>query len=335
MADAKPLISIIVPVYNTKQYLCRCVDSIINQTYRNTEVLLIDDGSTDGSSEICDKYAIDDYRVVTIHKENTGQSDSQNIGLQKAKGEFIAFVDSDDFMLPNMLEVLMQKINAYDADIGVCSYIRTAEPDFDAVLGDDIILSGLEAMGDIFTSGGKINPETWAKVYRTSLFLDNDVFFPKGLTAGDQHTTYRLMFYAKKIIRTMQPLFCYTFRSDSITGVSFSKERLNVLGAGKAAISFVKEKQISLENHAMCFYIGLNLYLINQILKDSNGYIWSGVLYDLRKTILSCCSWDAIRLLPKRRRIGIQLLCMGWWAYKPARKIYMMARKQRLLQWIK
>lgn len=324
MKDIQPLISVIIPVYNTKDYLPRCIDSVLNQTYTNLEILLINDGSTDGSGDICDKYANEDKRITVIHKKNTGQSDSQNIGLKVIKGDFVSFVDSDDFMMPTMLEVLMQKIQAYDADVGVCSYLRVDEPETND-LGDDIVLTGIEAMSDVFVSGGNINPETWSKLYKKSLF--NDICFPAGHTAGDQHTTYKLMYFAKKVVKTKQVLFRYMFRSDSITSVSFKEERLYNLVAGETAIKFVREKQLPLENHALCFHIGLNLYLINQILKDGSGNKWPQVLKDLRKTVLMCSSKDTDRLLAKKRQIGIKLLRLGWWAYKPARKVLMLLGK--------
>ena len=116
-ADAKPLISVIVPVYNTKAYLSRCVESIRAQSYRNLEILLVDDGSTDGSGEVCDEYVSKDDRIVVYHKENGGSSSARNLGLAKANGEFIGFVDSDDYIEPDMYALLREGIRKYDASV--------------------------------------------------------------------------------------------------------------------------------------------------------------------------------------------------------------------------
>ncbi len=113
----QPLISVIVPVYNTKAYLARCVDSVCAQTYSNLEILLIDDGSTDGTGEMCDKYVTKDRRIKVFHKENGGSSTARNLGLQKAEGAYIGFVDSDDYIAPDMYERLWRGTQKYDASV--------------------------------------------------------------------------------------------------------------------------------------------------------------------------------------------------------------------------
>ena len=118
----KELISIIVPVYNVEQYLDDCLISIINQTYKNIEIILIDDGSTDKSGKICDEYAKKDSRIIVIHKENGGVSSARNAGLRIAKGAYIGFVDPDDWIAEDMYEVLYSNAKKYDADVSVCKY---------------------------------------------------------------------------------------------------------------------------------------------------------------------------------------------------------------------
>lgn len=113
----EPLISVIVPVYNTKAYLDRCVQSILSQTYTNLEVLLVDDGSKDGSGELCDELAAKDDRIMVLHKENGGSSSARNLGLAKAKGEYIGFVDSDDYISPEMYGLLQAAIEKYDTNV--------------------------------------------------------------------------------------------------------------------------------------------------------------------------------------------------------------------------
>lgn len=114
------LLSIIIPVFNVESYLPRCIDSVLQQTYQNLEILLIDDGSTDSSSQICDEYSNKDIRITVVHKKNGGVSSARNKGLDLAKGEYICFIDSDDFIDPMMCEVLMRNAKLYDCEISVC-----------------------------------------------------------------------------------------------------------------------------------------------------------------------------------------------------------------------
>lgn len=114
---ATPLISVIVPIYNIKEYLPRCVDSIVHQTYRNLEILLVDDGSNDGTAQLCDSLAKTDERICVFHKKNGGSSSARNLGLQKAHGDYVAFVDSDDYIDIHMYERLMYGIQHWNADI--------------------------------------------------------------------------------------------------------------------------------------------------------------------------------------------------------------------------
>lgn len=124
MLETQPLISVIVPIYNIEPYLERSLDSILNQTYRNIELLLIDDGSTDGSVAICDRYAERDPRIVLFHQKNGGLSAARNLGLEHARGEYISFIDSDDYVAPCFLELLYQNIRAEQADIAACCFAK-------------------------------------------------------------------------------------------------------------------------------------------------------------------------------------------------------------------
>lgn len=120
-------ISIIVPVYNVEKYIKRCLDSLINQTYKNLEIICIDDGSTDQSGEICDKYALKDKRIRVFHKKNSGVSSTKNLGLDVFQGDYVGFVDSDDFVEPTMYEILLRDILLNDVDISVVNYSKESE----------------------------------------------------------------------------------------------------------------------------------------------------------------------------------------------------------------
>ena len=117
-----PLISVVVPIYNVEQYLERCIDSILHQTYEHLEIILVDDGSPDNSGAICDSYLSLDQRIKVIHKRNGGLSDARNAGLEMASGEFIAFIDSDDTIMPEMIEKLYERIDTDRSDMAFCGY---------------------------------------------------------------------------------------------------------------------------------------------------------------------------------------------------------------------
>ena len=122
MKEKKDLISVVIPVYNTEKYLKECIDSVINQSYNNLEIILVDDGSTDNSLEICNKYADMDKRIKVIHKNNGGLSDARNVGIENANGKYITFVDSDDFIENDMYELLYNDVCENNAEIAGCDY---------------------------------------------------------------------------------------------------------------------------------------------------------------------------------------------------------------------
>ena len=124
------LISIITPVYNSEKFLKKCIDSILNQTYSNFELILVDDGSVDKSPQICDEYARKDSRIVVIHQKNQGQAAARNKALDICKGDYISFIDSDDYVNPQMLEILMYTMQQSEADIAVCDYVQGCDTDF-------------------------------------------------------------------------------------------------------------------------------------------------------------------------------------------------------------
>ncbi len=150
------LISIVIPVYKVEPYLSKCIDSILAQTYTNLEIILVDDGSPDNCPKICDEYAKLDNRIIVIHKENGGLSDARNAGIRIVTGEYIGFVDSDDYIDAKMYEILAQKITKYEADISICSYIKIFEKSekklYKKLINQDILMTNIEALRALFTA---------------------------------------------------------------------------------------------------------------------------------------------------------------------------------------
>lgn len=172
------LISIIVPVYNTENYLTKCLDSIINQTYKNLEIILIDDGSTDNSGKICDKYAKRDKRIVVIHKTNGGVSSARNLGLKIANGSYIGFVDADDWIADDMYEILYVNLKKFNADISVCKfkniYTRNNIIYNNGDNAKTILLNAVKSMEFLLNSKENYMCCLWNKLYKKELLSEFD-----------------------------------------------------------------------------------------------------------------------------------------------------------------
>lgn len=223
------LISIIIPVYNVAPYLERCLDSIINQTYKKTEIIIVDDGSTDDSPEICDKYALRDTRIKVIHKKNGGLSDARNAGISVACGDMIAFVDSDDWVSLNYLQEMYKQMIAYKADIIECGFVRTAkkvDEDFKSSNNRIKTYNVVDAMQALVTDNG-LHQVVWNKLYRKEVI--GDTFFELGKYNEDEFWTYQIFARSTKIVKTEACLYYYFQNSTSIMGQKYNLKRLDAI----------------------------------------------------------------------------------------------------------
>lgn len=214
----QPLVSVIVPIYNVEEYLNTCVDSIINQTYKNIEIILVDDGSPDNCGKICDEYACKDSRVKVIHKKNGGLSDARNAGIDVANGEYLIFVDSDDWINKYMIERLLAFAIDKKLDIVECKFINIYSRQLvkdESNVGECKTFSSIEALENHFNGQGLYRC-VWNKIYKKYLF--NDLRFPKGKVAEDLHTTYKLFFKASKVGLIDFHGYYYYIRNNSIMG---------------------------------------------------------------------------------------------------------------------
>lgn len=225
-----PLISIIVPVYNVQKHLRRCLDSIIQQTYENFECILINDGSTDGSGEICDEIAKQDKRFIVIHQQNAGLSVARNNALLMAKGDYVSFVDSDDYILPQYLNSLLNAIISTDSDISKCDYFRGKLTN-DKDTYDVSVVNSKKFTREVLLD--KVGSQLWQYMYKKSLW--NDIVSPAGRYAQDMMILHKITNRAKKIAVIDQKLyFYYIDRNDSTSNDSKKK----VKGAFDRAIAF-------------------------------------------------------------------------------------------------
>ena len=222
----KDLISIIVPVYNTDSYLDRCFSAIAGQTYENFEALIIDDGSTDGSSSICDDWANKDSRFRVIHQKNAGQAAARNAGIDASKGDFIAFADSDDYIAADYLQKLYDALVANEADISMCGYYEYHK-DETYKLGPDFVrtIDRVEAL-ELLIKDDVFKSFPWGRLFRKELF--DGVRFPVGRNYEDLAINYRLFDKASHVTTITDPLYNYEIREGSMSYNDASPETWHV-----------------------------------------------------------------------------------------------------------
>ncbi len=232
------LISIIVPVYKVEKHIHRCVDSVINQTYKNIEIILVDDGSPDNCGKICDEYAAKDSRIKVIHKANGGLSDARNHGIDAATGEWLLFIDSDDWIHPQTVEVLYNAAIKNRVNVSACNFAETQgeQPDVD---------SSIEAEKytpkDFYTTYHVVATIACAKLYHRSCF--KNIRYPKGKLHEDEYVTYRILFAEDTVAFINQPYYAYYINSDGITKSSWSPKRLDAEKALYEQINFFKSRK--------------------------------------------------------------------------------------------
>lgn len=232
------LLSVIVPIYNMEHLVEKCIKSIINQTYKELEIILVDDGSIDNSYSICKKYEKKDKRVTLYHKSNGGLSDAKNYGISKATGKYITFVDSDDWIESNMYEIMMNQIKIKQSDMAICGrfidfengksirWYHNAELEMD---NEQALL--------YLNSFYNFDMASWDKVYLKSLF--DGIKFPFKKKCEDAYTTYKLFSKAKKIIYIPECLYHYYQRTGSI---SRNKElNLDYIYAAKEQMDYIEK----------------------------------------------------------------------------------------------
>lgn len=246
MQNTDPIVSVIVPIYNVEHYLQRCIDSIREQTYKQLEIILVDDGSPDDCGRICDYNTKLDVRIVAIHKENGGLSSARNAGLDIAKGEYVAFVDGDDTIHPKFIEALTELCTYYECDIAQCDYLTVAEG-FSKLplntLQSIKIYNGRQALYEqCCTKNAAQYTIACNKVYRKELF--QNIRYPLGKIHEDEFTTYLLLWKAERIAITNQYMYYYLQRVASIMGTTFSAKRLDALEAFQERLEFLKDRDL-------------------------------------------------------------------------------------------
>lgn len=264
------MISVIVPVYNVEKYLGCCVESLCRQTCSDIEFILIDDGSTDASGKLCDEYAREDSRIRVIHKENGGLSSARNEGISCARGQYIGFVDSDDFIHPQMYTSLYNMIEEYHAEIAVCrfGYVEETAKQYEKHTDGEIIgdFSGEQALWNLMSSDSMLNSGIMCdKLFDKTLF--DEIRFPVGKYHEDEYVIYKLFHHANKVVYSSYPYYYYRKRGGSITN-TYSIHNLDMLAAYENRAVYYKEQGYEeLYCKALERYLHLLTYHYFQMLK--------------------------------------------------------------------
>lgn len=329
------MISVIVPIYNVEKYLSKCIESIINQTYKDLEIILVDDGSTDSSGKICDEFATKDNRIKVIHKNNGGVSSARNQGLDKANGDYIAFVDSDDYIEKDMYEKMINIINKYGVDIVSCNYNHVngkIEPFF-SLDKDEYIDNKTELIEKIFQYKN-YDMILFNKLYKK--YIWNNIRFPIGINlAEDLMMLYPTINLANKFYCMKEALYNKMNRDNGLTNSTKIEDYINnVIGYEEFLIKVKQNKLLDYERILVSCYDGLfrhYKHLLDYI------YIYNNLEYEkLKKEIENKLikMYDKKILSKKNQKKNFllklntilyknyRILSNKWKLYKEKRKIY-------------
>lgn len=297
------MISVIVPIYNVEKYLARCVDSIVNQTYKNLEIILVDDGSPDRCPQMCDDYAEKDSRIKVVHKKNGGLSDARNAGMAVATGKYISFIDSDDYVSDDFFECLLDVMNKENSDIAECSVVKFYEDNRFDEFSDDLSVKTYDTQ-DAMSALIAENPfhqHVWNKLYKTELV--KDIPYAVGKLNEDEFWTYRVFGRANKVARLNKTMYYYFQRNSSIMGVGYNIRRLDALEGKANRQKYIENNFPDLSTQAKIDLYGSCMFAYQSVLKFMSGADKKKALELIRKyRKMYNLSFDEIKLADKSAR---------------------------------
>ena len=320
-ATNSPLVSIIVPIYNVSEWLPRCLDSIKAQSYDNLEILLVNDGSTDDSKAICEKYAKADKRFVLINKKNGGVSSARNAGVNAATGSLITFIDPDDYVTDDYVAFLFKTISSPEADISSCGY-TVHYPDTGAKLqcysDEKYSLDTKTALVDLlYDKHPGFGVALWGKMFRAELF--EGIRFPEGKLFEDTAVIFSLVGKAKKINLNLKSKYNYIVRNDSITKYEFDEKKLDMLEATDIACAFVEATYPELKKATKARRVFAHLSTLSQA-ANSKERPKKEILKELISFVRKNGGSVVFnRNTPKRNKVGVFMAFPGfgfysfWW----------------------
>ncbi len=324
MIDSMPLISVIVPIYNVEKYLPKCVESILAQTYKNLEIILIDDGSPDNCGALCDEYMLKDNRIRVIHKKNGGLSSARNAGIDICSGEYLAFIDSDDFVSPYFVEILYQGIQKYDSDIS------SIEKVLSFCDGDEDICRMSDNASDCTMR--EISPREAIRLmlyqliptgiplrlYKRKIF--ESIRFPIGYLHEDTATSHKLYMEAKRVTLVDAKIYAYRYRENGIVRMKFTPAKMISTVIGQELVHDITEYDETLREAAFARAFALNYYVFIQVPsrdKESMKKLWESILC-YRDVVAK----DKTPELRRKNRIGARCTYLGMRFAHVAGKLY-------------
>ena len=287
----KPLLTVVIPVYNVERYLKRCIESVLAQEWKDYEILLVDDGSTDHSPQICDDYVKDYDFISVIHKENGGLSEARNTGISHAKGEYVYFPDSDDWIEPDTFIALAEALESQEFDI--ISFNRDfVKGEEDAIVSEPEVTQVFEGK-DAFVQMLKhryITGFANDKIYRKSLFVDNNILFPSRKYYEDLGTNYKLFLSAKKVYATNQKYYHYLIDNpDSITQSWNEKKFRDMFGFYKEVFysDFVRSQLNQEELHiSQLYYVNGLIHILARLYKSKLDKEYIDITDEVKQELL-------------------------------------------------
>lgn len=313
----QPLVSVIVPIYNVESYLRQCVDSILDQSYKNLEIILVDDGSPDSCGTICDEYARKDGRIIAIHKENGGLSDARNAGMAAMHGEYLMFVDSDDWLPADSVEKLHKMIRTYGVQLAIGSSDRRDDNgsilrSVDNVYAETAVLDKKEAMADMLRYGCS----AWARLYHKSIHAG--ILFPKGEINEDEAIVLRILDRCNRVAVTEQVVYHYRCRPDSITTNTFSQEKLVWKDHCETNLRWIREHESELSDAAAERFRGSLIWSLSEIAMLDNDKMFRVDRQKMMEVLRTNQSlFDKLPFITKKEKLRYILLTrIGYQPYR-------------------
>lgn len=322
MKEKLPLISVIVPVFNVEKYLRKCFDSIKNQSYTNIEVILVDDGSTDNSSYLCDELCKEDNRVKVIHQENSGLSEARNVGIRAAKGQYITCIDSDDYVSLDLINYLYRLLVKYECKMSLCTHTIVYNNGSHLKVigsGSEGVLTAHDCIKSMLYHG-QVDTSAWGKLYERDLF--DDISYPEGMRYEDIGTTYKLFIKSEKIACGFCSKYYYLVRSTSQTNSPFSEKKLDLLQMTDKMASDVNKLFPDLEKATLRRQVYARFSTLNQMLnvQEPKYIIIRNKL--IKKILIYKGQIIFDPLAPKRDKIAMALLAFNFRLYKFLWELY-------------
>lgn len=303
-------VSVIIPIYNIRDYICRCLNSVINQSYTNLEILAVDDGSPDESGKIAEEYAEKDARIRVIHRENGGLSEARNSGLNCATGEYVFFLDGDDWLDLHAIDNLVRIAAVHDADVVACGITKVWEDGREELWTDQTpgIWDGRESVVQMMNRTN-VCSVAWNKLYKKSLW--SDIAFPVGCVHEDEYTIYKVLYKSKKVVYVPDGLYKYFQRDTGIMGVSVAQRGESYLAALRERMLYFQQLgDKKLYDASFVQYLDYIKYLYRESEDEYQKKFWANEYNSKVCLAISCAK------IPIKKKIALIL----WKYYKYGHK---------------